>query len=183
MEEANHESTDSDHSGAFGPVKLLSAAGRTLPAPRTSPGHSVRWLDISQLQSSIPYCIRLSQQIQPLEADLQQAQQDILWHSICLACPDLVGWSAGFTESALLTGYFCPALRSNTVKNSSFWDKLLSGRSAQPLLVTMDSPPWYYRWISGAPGHRQMQRTILISAAFSQSRSTASARRLSRTLQ
>ena len=40
------------------------------------------------------------------------------------------------------------------------WQRLLAGRSAQ-LLVTMDSPPWYYRWVQGMPGHRQMQRTIL----------------------
>ena len=40
------------------------------------------------------------------------------------------------------------------------WDKLLSGRTAD-LLVTMDTPPWYFRWIYGAPGHRQMTRTIL----------------------
>ena len=26
------------------------------------------------------------------------------------------------------------------------WDKLLAGRSAE-LLVTMDTPPWYYRWV------------------------------------
>jgi NAD(P)H dehydrogenase (quinone) len=36
----------------------------------------------------------------------------------------------------------------------------LSGRTAD-LLVTMDTPPWYFRWIYGAPGHRQMTRTIL----------------------
>ena len=40
------------------------------------------------------------------------------------------------------------------------WDKLLSGRSAD-LLVTLDTPRWYFRWIYGAPAHRQMVRTIL----------------------
>ena len=29
------------------------------------------------------------------------------------------------------------------------------------LLVTMDTPPWYYRWIYRSPGHNQMKRTIL----------------------
>jgi hypothetical protein len=25
----------------------------------------------------------------------------------------------------------------------------------------MDSPPWYYRWVSRMPGHHQMKKTIL----------------------
>jgi hypothetical protein len=25
----------------------------------------------------------------------------------------------------------------------------------------MDSPPWYFRWIAGMPGHHQMKRAIL----------------------
>ena len=43
---------------------------------------------------------------------------------------------------------------------NQFWDKLLTGRSAH-LLVTMDTPPWYYRWIYRSPGHNEMKRTIL----------------------
>lgn len=39
-------------------------------------------------------------------------------------------------------------------------DRLLAGRSAH-LLVTMDTPPWYYRWVFRMPGHQQMKRTIL----------------------
>jgi putative NADPH-quinone reductase len=37
---------------------------------------------------------------------------------------------------------------------------LLSGRSAH-LLVTMYTPPWYFRWVYRMPGHNQMKRTIL----------------------
>ena len=29
------------------------------------------------------------------------------------------------------------------------------------LLVTMDSPPWYFRWVTRMPGHQQMKRAIL----------------------
>jgi len=35
-----------------------------------------------------------------------------------------------------------------------------AGRSAQ-LIVTMDTPPWYYRWVFRMPGHNQMKKTIL----------------------
>ena len=29
------------------------------------------------------------------------------------------------------------------------------------IFTTLDTPPWYFRWIYGAPAHRQMVRTIL----------------------
>ena len=34
------------------------------------------------------------------------------------------------------------------------------GRTAH-LIVTMDTPAWYYRWVFRRPGHNQMKRTIL----------------------
>lgn len=39
-------------------------------------------------------------------------------------------------------------------------EALLSGRSAD-ILVTMDTPPWIYRWVLGAPGHRLVRHAIL----------------------
>jgi putative NADPH-quinone reductase len=65
---------------------------------------------------------------------------------------------------ALLKGFFdrlfLPGFAFNYRENSLMWDKLLSGKSAQ-LIVTMDSPPWYYHLIYRMPGHNQMKRTIL----------------------
>ncbi len=61
----------------------------------------------------------------------------------------------GFFDRAFLPGF---AFKYRN--NSSFWDKLLTGRTAH-LIVTMDTPPWYYRWIYHRPGHNEMKRTIL----------------------
>jgi len=65
---------------------------------------------------------------------------------------------------ALLKGFldriFLPGFAFKYRPNSALWDRLLTGRSAE-LLVTMDSPPWYYRWVQRQPGHRQMKQTIL----------------------
>jgi putative NADPH-quinone reductase len=61
----------------------------------------------------------------------------------------------GFVDRVFLPGF---AFKYRT--GSALWDKLLKGRSAQ-LLVTMDSPPWYYRWVARQPGHRAMKKTIL----------------------
>jgi putative NADPH-quinone reductase len=65
---------------------------------------------------------------------------------------------------ALLKGFidriFLPGFAFEYREGSVFWDRLLVGRSAH-LLVTMDSPPWYYRWVVRMPGHNQMKRAIL----------------------
>jgi putative NADPH-quinone reductase len=65
---------------------------------------------------------------------------------------------------ALLKGFldriFLPGFAFKYRANSVLWDRLLTGRTAE-LLVTMDTPPWYYRWVQRQPGHRQMKQTIL----------------------
>jgi putative NADPH-quinone reductase len=97
---------------------------------------------------------------QPLEEDLVAAQEAIRWADhLVFVYPTWWG-----TMPALLKGFvdrvFLPGFAFQYRKGSALWDKLLKGRSAQ-LIVTMDSPPWYYRWLLGAPGHRAMKKGIL----------------------
>lgn len=37
---------------------------------------------------------------------------------------------------------------------------MLAGKTAR-LLLTMDSPPWYYRWWQGAPLERTLDKPVL----------------------
>ncbi len=97
---------------------------------------------------------------QSLEPCLAAAQQDILWaEHLAFVYPT---WWGGLP--ALLKGFidrvFLPGFAFKYRKDSPWWDRLLVGRSAR-LLVTMDTPPWYYRWIYRMPGHNQMRRTVL----------------------
>ena len=97
---------------------------------------------------------------QSLELDLKRAQAEILWaEHLVWVYP--VWWGA---MPALLKGFidrvFLPGFAFRYRKGSTAWDRLLAGRSAE-LLVTMDSPPWYYRWVTRMPGHVQMKRAIL----------------------
>lgn len=99
-------------------------------------------------------------QRQELEPDLVVIREAILWAShIVFVYP--IWWGSipallkGFFDRTFLPGY---AFRYR--KDSVWWDKLLAGRSAH-LIVTMDTPPWYYRWIYKMPGHNQMKITIL----------------------
>ncbi len=97
---------------------------------------------------------------QELELDLEKAQELITWADhLVFVYP--TWWGA---MPALLKGFidrvFLPGFAFQYKEKSVRCDRLLAGKSAR-LIVTMDSPPWYYRWISHMPGHYQMKRTIL----------------------
>ena len=97
---------------------------------------------------------------QDLEPDLVAGQAAITWaQHIVFVYP--IWWGA---MPALLKGFidriFLPGFAFKYREGSLFWDRLLSGRTAH-LLVTMDTPPWYFRWVYRMPGHNQMKRTIL----------------------
>ncbi len=98
--------------------------------------------------------------IQELEPDLVAGQAAIAWaQHIVFVYP--IWWGA---MPALLKGFsdrvFLPGFAFNYREGSRFWDRMLSGWSAH-LFVTMDTPPWYFRWVFRMPGHNQMKRTIL----------------------
>jgi putative NADPH-quinone reductase len=98
--------------------------------------------------------------VQELEPDLVAGRAAITWaQHLVFVYP--IWWGA---MPALLKGFidrvFLPGFAFKYREGSQFWDRLLSGRSAH-LLVTMDTPPWYFRWVYRMPGHNQMKRTIL----------------------
>ena len=95
-----------------------------------------------------------------LEPDLARAQEAIKWADhLVFVYP--IWWG---TIPALLKGFiervFLPGFAVNFREHSPWWDKLLTGRSAR-LIVTLNTPSWYYRWVYGRPGHNTMKRTIL----------------------
>lgn len=122
-------------------------------------GHEVRLLRLGTLVFD-PILHEGYRRIQALESDLACAQNDILWaQHLVFVYP--IWWGA---MPALLKGFFdrlfLPGFAFRYREGSALWDRLLTGRSAR-LLVTMDTPPWYYRWVYHMPGHRQMRHTIL----------------------
>ncbi len=97
---------------------------------------------------------------QELEEDLVNAQKLISWADhLVFIYPN---WWATFP--ALLKGFidrtFLPGFAFKYREDSLLWDKLLTGKSAR-LIVTMDSPTWYYKWFIKAPGHHAMKKGIL----------------------
>ncbi|HOH98971.1 MAG TPA: NAD(P)H-dependent oxidoreductase [Bacteroidales bacterium] len=108
---------------------------------------------------------------QTLEPDLVAAQESIQWcDHLVLIYPNW--WS---TFPALLKGFIdrtlLPGFAFKYRKGSLLWDKLLTGRSAR-IIVTMDTPPWYYRYVLGKPGHNAMKKGVLGFCGFNPVRVT-----------
>jgi putative NADPH-quinone reductase len=122
-------------------------------------GHEVRQLFLGRMNFD-PVLREGYRQVQPLERDLRHAQADILWaEQLTLVYP--IWWGG---VPALLKGFFdrvfLPGFAFKYREGKAFPDKLLRGRSAH-LLVTMDTPPWYYRWVYRMPGLHQIRKTTL----------------------
>ncbi|WP_287030664.1 NAD(P)H-dependent oxidoreductase [Pseudomonas sp. UBA6310] len=146
----------------FGTPKAASfchALGETYANAARSKGHAVRVLALGELQFD-PILHDGYEHSQTLEPDLLEAQREIHWaEHLVFVYP--VWWGG---VPALLKGFldrvFLPGFAFKFRGRLQAWDKLLTGRSAD-LLVTLDTPSWYFRWVYGAPAHRQMVRTVL----------------------
>ncbi|MFL1546509.1 NAD(P)H-dependent oxidoreductase [Pseudomonas sp. O39] len=122
-------------------------------------GHPVRVLSLGDLTFD-PVLHHGYTQIQALEPDLLSAQSDILW-ATHLAFVFPIWWGG---IPALLKGFidriFLPGFAFKYREGKLFPDKLLLGRTAH-LLVTLDTPPWYYRWFYRMPGIHQLRSATL----------------------
>ena len=122
-------------------------------------GHEVRMVQLAQLDFD-PSLHAGYRQIQALEPDLLAAQATVAWaEHVVIAYP--IWWGSvpallkGFLDRILLPGF---AFKYRPGK--AFPEQLLRGRSAQ-LLVSMDTPPWYFRWVYRMPGIVQLKKTTL----------------------
>ena len=122
-------------------------------------GADVKILKLNELQFNINFTegYRGSQE---LESDLLMSQKLIKWADhLVFIYPNW--WS---TFPALLKGFidrtFLPGFAFRYKNGVLNWDKLLTGKTAR-LIITMDTPTWYYRFKLGKPGHRAMKKGIL----------------------
>jgi putative NADPH-quinone reductase len=98
--------------------------------------------------------------VSELESDLIIIQQEIIQADhIVFVYPNWWG-----TYPALLKGFidrvFLPNFAFKYNKSSPLPDKLLKDKTAR-IIVTMDTPKWYYWLINRNPGHNSMKKGIL----------------------
>jgi putative NADPH-quinone reductase len=122
-------------------------------------GHEVRVLSLGELAFD-PVLHHGYTETQALEPDLLSAQSDILWATHLTFIFPI--WWGGIP--ALMKGFidrvFLPGFAFKYRAGKAFPDKLLQGRTAH-VLVTLDTPPWYYRWLYRMPAIHQMRSTTL----------------------
>ncbi|MGY3084359.1 NAD(P)H dehydrogenase (quinone) [Pseudomonas fragi] len=145
--------------GHPGTHSFCSALADSYVAAAKDASHDVRVMRLGDLRFD-PVLREGYQQVQALEPDLLQAQANILWaEHLVLVYPI---WWGGIP--ALLKGFFdrilLPGFAFQYREGKAFPAKLLKGRSAH-LLVTMDTPPWYYQWVYRMPGLHQVRKTTL----------------------
>ncbi len=124
-----------------------------------SSGAYCKLINLSELEFSpiLKYGYRKRTDLEP---DLQKMQKLILdSNHLVFVYPNWWG-----TYPALLKGFidrvFLPGFAFEYNVNSKIPKKLLKGKTAR-LIVTTDTPSWYYSLIYGKPGHNSMKKSIL----------------------
>ncbi|MGM7683322.1 NAD(P)H-dependent oxidoreductase [Cytobacillus sp. Hm23] len=98
--------------------------------------------------------------VMELEDDLVKGQQYLKWADhIVFVFPtwwgSLPASFKGFFDRALLPGF-----GFKYPKGAKFPDKLLKGKTGR-LIVTMDTPPWFYKFMYSSPGINAMKKMTL----------------------
>jgi len=97
---------------------------------------------------------------QQLESDLQDAQKKILWaEHLIWVYPNWWG-SMPALQKGFIDRTFLPDFAFKYVKGAMMPKKLLVGKTAE-IIITMDTPPFIYQWLLGAPGLKIMKKGIL----------------------
>lgn len=95
-----------------------------------------------------------------LEPCLVEWRENVRWADrVCWAYPQ---WWGGMPAKmkGVLDRAFLPGFAMNYHESDPFWDRLLTGRSAD-VLMTSDAPAWYDRVMYGRAAGRQVERLVL----------------------
>ena len=138
---------------------FCAAIAKSYQVGVTKTGVSCDLINVVDLKFN-PDLIAGYRKITQLESDLIVVQQKIKdSNHLVFVYPNW--WS---TYPALLKGFidrvFLPKFAFNYHQNDPFWDKLLKGKTAQ-LIITMDTPKWYYWLINRRPGRNAMKIGVL----------------------
>jgi len=95
-----------------------------------------------------------------LEPDLLKAWEKIQWadHLVWIH-PVWWGGLPAITKG-FIDRLFLPGFAFQYREKSSFWDKLLKGKTAH-IITTLDQPGWFYRFYFGRPSVNQLKKSTL----------------------
>ncbi len=121
--------------------------------------HEVRQVNISEMS----FEMSLDQgydTVATLEPDLLHFQQSVTWaEHIVIVAPVWWGTIPAKFKGAI-DRVFLPNFAFKYVTGKAYPKKLLSGRSSE-LIITMDTPPLYYKYVKGNAIYKQLKMSIL----------------------
>lgn len=138
---------------------LCSELARSYKKGADSAGTECKLVHLAELEFN-PVLTYGYRQRTELEPDLVLLQEEIRnANHLVLVYPNWWG-----TYPALLKGFLdrilLPGFAFRYRENKMQMDKLLTNKTAR-LIVTMDSPKWYYTLFQKSPGHNSMKKGIL----------------------
>jgi putative NADPH-quinone reductase len=141
---------------------LCTALAEQYTAGAKEVRHEIKIINLRDLELS-QYINFTHQELPKLSADLIEAQKLITWADhLVFVYP--IWWATPpalfklFFEVIFHTGFAFQYQKSTGMIPK--WDKLLPNKSAR-VLVTMDTPPWYYKLFMGEPGYKMMKNNLL----------------------
>ncbi|GAA0772614.1 flavodoxin family protein [Roseibium denhamense] len=123
-------------------------------------GHEVRVQQVSALRFDSDFGVSSFRDAKPWEPDLEAFWQNLEWCDHLVLTHPL--WWGGMPAKlkGLIDRVFLPGLAFQYVKGKPLPEKLLKGRTSE-VLVSSDTPGWFFRWVYGAGIKKQTKMQIL----------------------
>ncbi|MEM5582293.1 MULTISPECIES: NAD(P)H-dependent oxidoreductase [unclassified Roseibium] len=123
-------------------------------------GHEVHISLLSRMNFDPDFGVSRFKDAKPLEPDLEAVWKEIQWCEHLVVAHPL--WWGGLPAKlkGLFDRVFLPGAAFKYVHGKPMPEKLLKGRTSE-VLVTCDTPGWYFRWIYGAGVRKQTEKQIL----------------------
>lgn len=131
--------------------------------------HEVQLLDISDMEFNLDLKGGYDQE-QSMEASLKSFQTAIQWCEHLVIFTPIWWGSLPAKLKGLIDRTFLPGFAFQYEKGKSIPTKLLLGKTAR-IVMTMDTPPWYYLLFQGAPALKQLKGATLKFVGFNSVRS------------
>ncbi|MCA6508350.1 MAG: NAD(P)H-dependent oxidoreductase [Pseudanabaena sp.] len=142
------------------PTSYCSALAEAYKKAAIASGAEVHEIVVNDLEFNFNPPEYQSKLIPELEEDVLKSQDEIRWaEHLVFVYPNWWGTMPTLLK-AFIDRVFTSGFAFKYQKDSVWWDQLLKGKSAR-LIVTMDTPSWYYRFVYGQPGHTAMKKNIL----------------------
>jgi len=133
-------------------------------ASAASEYHEVRVLKISKMHFN-PDLSAGYHQSQELEEDLIIFQAAIEWAEHLVITTPIWWGTLPAKFKGVFDRAFLPGFAFSYENGKAIPKKLLKGKTAR-ILMTMDTPTWYYRYVQGAPALKQLKITTLRFCGF-----------------